>query len=304
MQPTLWLKNEKGEIWDLRPRDVMSVVNGCFMQSLSGTGFKTKLTCARVDNDFVVTEEAPQQVPITGTALFYNPGHLARFGEFIGGYTKTVKLFYDPSGAIDPYSQIDRPYYKIVRVEEMPSGEQDKSGMWKVKISFLPLSAMWRRDTTIASTVSQIIGSPHVYSYTYPYFYQSESKLYVGILNEGERIGCRIEIKNKRSSANLGTLEWVCNSGSVRQYAKWLAGIGLAPGRTLVVDSTRNAQESAVKYGDTGSDDVQDYQEPNPQYINFIELLPGDNQIVFNLGTTDQSEVEVTVSYIEQVRIL
>ena len=303
MQPTIWLKNEKGEIWDLRPRDFTTVINGCFLQNISGTGFKTKLTCARVDNDFVVTEAAPQQVPITGTALFYNPAHLARFGEFVGGYNKTIKLYYDPNGLIDPYSQIDRPYYKQVCIDEMPSGEQDKSGMWKVKMSFMPMSAMWRRDTTVASTVSQIIGAPHIYSYTYPYFYQSESKLYIGILNEGERIGCRIEIKNKRVSASLGTLEWVCNSGSTRQYAKWLSSVGLAAGRTLVVDSTRNAQESAVYYDDN-RDDVQDYQEANPQYINFIELLSGDNQIVFNLGTTSQSEVEVTVSYVEQVRIL
>ena len=53
---------------------------------------------------------------------------------------------------------------------------------------------------------------------------------------------------------------------------------------------------------DDNADDVQDDQEPNPQYINFVELYPGNNQIVFNLGTIEGAEVEV--SYTEQVRAL
>lgn len=302
MRPTIWFKNKAGDLWNLRPASILETQDCSFLQGLDGTGFESKLTFARIKNDFIVTEEQPQQVPITGKMYFRNPEHLKRFGEFIGDYSNELQFFYDPTGKIDYRSQIDRPWYKWVRINKLTGGEQDaKTGYWICKITLTPLSAMWRRDTTIASTVSQIVGEPHVYQYVYPYFYQSERKLYLEILNEGERIGCRVEIKNLQPSARVNSLEWVCSSGKRRQYAKWLEDIGLAPGRTLVIDSTESNQEASIQYAGV-TDDVQDYQEPSPQYINFIELLPGNNQFVFNLGTIEG--VEVKVSYTEQVRIL
>lgn len=45
-----------------------------------------------------------------------------------------------------------------------------------------------------------------------------------------------------------------------------------------------------------------DYQEANPQYINFVNLFPGNNLIMFNLETI--SGVTIEVSYTEQVRAL
>lgn len=301
MRPTLWLKNEAGEIWDLRPAGLLKETYASFFATLDGTGFETKLTFASVKNDFIVTEENPQQVPIKGKMYFRNPQHMKWFGEFIGDYSKTVRLYYDPEGKIDPRSQLDRPWYKLTRITKLSSGEQDKkTGFWICDMVFTPLSVMWRRDTTIASTASLVVGDPHVYPFVYPYFYQSERKLFLNVLNDGERIGCRVSITNKGAHA-LGTQEWTASNGDTRQYAKWLDGVGLASGRTLVVDSNPTTQEASVQYGEN-SDDVSDYQEPNPQYINFIELYPGNNQIMFNLGTVDDVEVEVT--YTEQVRVL
>lgn len=301
MRPTLWLKNDSGDIWDLRPRRLLQAAYASFFSTLDGTGFETKLTVARVKYDFVITEETPQQVPIKGKMYFRDPTQMRRFGEFMGDYAQSVQLFYDPEGKIDPRSQIDRPWYKVVKITKLSSGEQDKkTGFWICDMVFTPLSVMWRRGTTIASTTSLVVGDPHVYPFIYPYFYQSERKLYLNVLNDGERIGCRISITNNGKNA-LGALEWSVSSGDVRQYAKWLDGIGLAPGRTLLIDSNPGSQEASVKYGE-GSDDAGDYQEANPQYINFVDLYPGNNQIVFNLGTVD--DVTVTASYTEQVRAL
>ncbi len=302
--PTLWLKNSAGEIWNLRPRD-FSEENGSFFKAIDGTGFETKLQVARVKNDFVVMESVPQQVEITGEMYFRDPAHMKRFGEFLGDYGNSVPLYYDPEGKIDPHSQIDRPYYKMVKIRKVTSGEQDSHGYWKCKMTLSPLSAMWKRDLTIATTATEIIGGPLVYSYVYPYFYTSESKLYLKILNEGEKIGCKIQITNKKQSSNLSKLFWYCEAldDETRQYAQWLQGVGLEPNRTLIVDSNYSSQKAVVTY-DTGEDDVSDYQEPNPRYVNFIELHPGENLIMFDVGTVDQAEVEITVSYTEEVRIL
>lgn len=301
MRPTIWLTNEAGDVWDLRPSNIVTQVYASFFRGIDGTGFETKLSVSRVQYDFVVTEEAPQQVPIKGKMYFTSPLNMRRFGEFIGDYGKPITLFYDPEGKIDPRSQIDRPWYKTVKVTKLSSGEQDlKTGLWICDMVFTPLSVMWRRGVTIASTTNLVVGDPHVYPFIYPYFYQSERRLYLNVMNDGERIGCKIEIKNKGANP-LGALEWSVISGDKRQYAKWLEGVGLASDRTLVIDSNPGTQEASVEYGD-GKDDVADYQEANPQYINFVDLHPGNNQFIFNLGTVD--DVEVTVSYTEQVRAL
>lgn len=301
MRPTIWLKNSNGDVWDLRPSNILAQPYASFFKGIDGTGFETKLAVSRVQYDFVVTEETPQQVPIKGKMYFISPVNMRRFGEFMGDYSNTVRLYYDPEGKIDPRSQIDRPWYKTVKITKLSSGEQDtKTGLWICDMVFTPLSIMWRRDTTVASTTSEVIGDPHTYSFIYPYFYQSEQKLYLNILNDGERIGCQIVIKNTGAYA-LNTLEWVAIAGKKRQYAKWLEDVGLAPGRKLVIDSNPSTQEAAIYYEDE-VEDVSDYQEPNPQYINFIDLYAGNNQIVFNLGTIEDVEVEVT--YTEQVRVL
>ena len=301
MRPTLWLKNDDGDIWDLRPRQLMTEEYSSFFATLDGTGFETKLKVARVKNDFVITEETPQQITITGTMYFRSPVNMQRFGEFVGDYTKTVRLFYDPSGKIDPRSQLDSPWYKHVRVTKLSSGEQDlKTGFWICKMVFTPLSAMWRRDTTVASSTTVAESDAHTYPFVYPYFYQNDKRLYLNILNTGERIGCKVSITNGSGYA-IDQIEWTATSDNVRQYAKWLAAVGLPSGRTLVVDSNPATQKSVVQYGND-SDDVSDYQEANPQYINFVELYPGNNLIMFNLETIEGVTIEV--SYTEEVRVL
>ena len=149
-----------------------------------------------------------------------------------------------------------------------------------------------------STTISE--AEAHVYPFVYPYFYQNDQKLYVNILNTGERIGCEIKITNNSGSA-LNYVEWMATNGERRQYAKWLANIGLENGRTLVIDSNPNTQRSVITHN-SDQTDVQDYQEANPQYINFVDLFPGNNLIMFNLETI--SGVTIEVSYTEQVRAL
>ncbi len=302
MRPTLWLKNDAGEVWNLRPQRLLREKQASFFAALDGTGFETKLTFSRIKDDFIVTEDEPQQVTIKGTMYFRDPKHMAAFGDFVGDYSNVLRLYYDPEGRITPTMQLARPWYKKVRITKLSSGEQDvKTGYWVCPMEFVPFSVMWRRDTTRASSVTTIKGEAHVYSYSYPYFYQAERRFYVNIENTGARIGCTVSIKNT-GTAPLERLEWVASSGDHRQYAKWMAGYGLAPGRTLIVDSNPSSQRAVIEIAPNSFEDVSDFQEPNPQYINFVELYHGDNQIVFNVGTVTDVEIEVT--FIEQVRVL
>jgi len=299
-RPTIWLKNEAGEIWNLRPSSLTEDY-ASFFADINGTGFETTLKMVQVKYDFVVTEETPKQVPITGTMYFNSPLNMQRFSQFLGGYEKVVKIYYDPEGRIDPRDQISKPWYKQVKITKLDSGEEDlKTGLFICKMTMTPLSVMWRRDTTVVSSTTISQSESHVYPFVYPYFYQNDQKLYVNILNSGERIGCTIKITNGTGDL-LNFVEWTASNGEKRQYAKWLASIGLENGRTLVVDSNPSTQRSVVTFNNDQTD-VQDYQEANPQYINFIDLHPGNNLIMFNLEAINGVTIEV--SYTEQVRVL
>lgn len=301
MRPTIWLKNNAGEVWNLRPTQPFTEPKSSFLYAIDGTGFETKLTVARVKYDFVVTDEEPKQIDIQGQMYFVSPANMKSFGEFVGDYEQNVRFYYDPEGKIDPHSQMEHPWYKEVRITKLNSGECDKkTGMFVCKMAFTPLSVMWRRDTVIASSTTAVQSNAHVYSFTYPYFYQNEHRLYLAINNTGERIGCKVNITNT-GAVSLPKCAWTVTSGNIRQYAQWLENIGLEPHKTLVVDSNPSSQESTVKLNGS-AEDVADYQEANPQYINFIELYPGENLIVFDVGTIENVIIEV--SYTEQLRVL
>lgn len=302
MRPTIWLKNNEGDIWNLRPKTITEDYSS-FFQAIKGTGFETKLKVSQVQYDFLITEDTPQQIDITGTMYFHSPLNMKRFEEFLGGYENNVKLYYDPEGKIDPLDQISKAWYKVVRITKLESGECDATtGLLVCKMVMTPLSAMWRKDTTIASSTSISEASGHVYPFVYPYFYANDHKLYVNILNSGERIGCNIKIVNKTSSSI--DIAWVSTCGQIRQYAKWLEASPLPTSMTLEIDSNPSTQKSVI-YSNGSTDleiDVQDYQEANPAYINFIDLHPGNNLIMFDVDNINGLEIEV--SYTEQVRAL
>jgi hypothetical protein len=297
----MWLKNESGDIWNLRPNNLLKEDYCSFFKALEGAGFETKLNVSRIKYDFIVTEEVPQQVPLKGTMYFRSLAQKKRFSEFCGDFSQTVSFYYDPEGKIQPQSQLSHPWYKVCKITKLSSKEMDtNTGFFICEMQFTPLSAMWRRDTTLASTASFVGGDPHTYPHIYPYFYQTDKRLYLNILNDGERVGCKIKITNNTEHA-LETLEWIVTSGKYKQYAKWLKSIGLAHGRTLEIDSNPSTQRSVVTYGNN-EDDVSDYQEANPQYINFVDIYSGNNQFLFNFGVVEGVQVDVT--YTEQVRFL
>lgn len=300
---SMWLVNENGDIWDLIPKRGLKQTYASFFGKLNKfSGFKTKVTTTPIGYDWAIIEQTAEMVPIQGTMYFRNAKHLQDFGEFVGDYSKTLKLFYDPTGRIDPRDQLSRPWYKKIHITQLDNGETDSSGYYVCNMSTTTLSAMWRSDTTIASTVSGIVGEPHVIPHFIPYFFQSEQKIWLSIFNRGESMGALVEIKNT-GSVPLPQCEWNVDSGIRRQYAKWLAGTTkLETGRTLVVDSNPETFRAEIEYQDNLPISVMDYQEPNPQYINFVNIFPGNNMFMFNVGRIEG--VDITVSYSEQVRAI
>lgn len=125
----------------------------------------------------------------------------------------------------------------------------------------------------------------------------------LNVFNQGEKIGCVVEIKNKGGVA-LEQLEWMIDSdNNRRQYSRWLYGTTkLEPDRLFIVDSRPLTFRAEIEYLDNPPFNAVNFQDPNPQYINFVNIWSGDNRFIFNLGPID--DVEVTVSYSEQRRIM
>lgn len=296
---TCWLKNNKQEIYNLTPASLYSEEYGCLFSKMKGTGYETKLVVNSIGYDFSITEKNPTQVPISGFLYFRDPRQMKEFEDF--KQDEVVRLYYDSTGRIDPRDQISKGYYKEVYVSKLDNGEEDNCGWFVCAVTMTPLSAVWRRDTVIASTVSGIIGDPHIIPFYYPYFYQSQQKLYLDLFNDGDRVGCKVIIKNNRLTS-IDRLSWTVESGKRKQYAEWLGGGSiLASGRTLIIDSRPQTQEAIIIYENEESD-VSLLRSPSTQFINFVDIFNGKNLFMFDVGGVD--DVEIIVEYSEQTRVV
>lgn len=303
MQPTIWLENSEGIRFNLRPRDNQAA-GGAFFEAVVGTGFETKLTVTRVKDDFLTTERTPQQVALAGKIYFSSSEKKEQFARSFCVHGKTVKFCYDPTGSIvyPPNSQA-KPWYKEVEITKFEDHEEDaNTSCFVCNLTLTPTSALWRRDVTVSAEAELTAGSAHVYDYTYPYVYNEDNRLHVVLNNTGDRTGCKIEVENA-SGSTVPSVAWSVSSssGDVLQHARWMVVSGLATNRTLIVDSDSSRQKAVVVYAAQESD-VTDEQEASPQYVNFVELLPGENDIVFVVDAS--SGVSVRVSYAEQKRCL
>ena len=308
----MWLENnkvskdtKKGETWNLIPKDLWNEIYASIIEDAGHfAGFKTKIDTSQIKNDWEITQQTAEQVPLKGKMYFRDTEHIRLFSEFVGDFSRTLKLYYDPVGNILPESQLHTTWYKECIISVLDKGNLDhKVGMFVVDITITMLSAMWRRDNTIASSVVGVLGEPHQYNYYYPYYFRRGQNLVLELLNNSERTGCEVRIINK-SGKPLDRCAWQVNSdNNITQYAKWLAGtVKLEDARTIVIDSNPRTMRSQIEFEANRPIDIVNYQEPNPQYINFVDVYPGRNEFIFDLGIV--SSVDVTVSYTEQARVV
>lgn len=304
MKPSIFLMNGNGEIWDLRPAPGYDKNHASYFGTLDGTGFETKLSFTRVSNDFVQTDEDAQQIDIEGTFQFKTHTALDNFGTFTGNFEGELKFYYDPTGKYKSTdTDISAVWYKTVRITKFSAAEEDKDhSCWKVKAAFTPTSANWKKDVTTASTINGVGDELHVYDYWYGFYYSDKGQVVGYIDNTGGRIGCEISIYNDGDTVITG-LSWILTCGSYTEYASW--DVSLQPGSTLIIDSNpltqRAVVESTNELGVVTDLDVSDSQEPNPSYINFVDILPGENRIAF---MTDSPNVIITIAFTEQTRAL
>lgn len=301
MLRTCWAKLDSGVIWNFTNDMYTWEQLGCFLASISGLGYENKLTVEVVGNDFITTERTPQQINITGTLLFDSEDHIKQFDNLF--HQQVFKLYYDASGLIDPQDQISSAWYKEVEVTKFEVAEQKLNGFFEVAVTFTPVSSKAKRDVFTSTTVDGIVGNNLQYPTYYPYFYSSGQQLISEIRNEGNSVGVVIRIKNTGDTDLEKCNFYVDSTDGTRQYASWLySSIKLEPNKTLTIDSRARTQEATVTTEAGESSNVVSFQHPNPQYVNFVNILNGDNSFYFDFGRTN--DIEVTIEIQEESGVL
>ncbi len=301
MLRTCWAKLDSGVIWNFTNDMYTWVELGCFLANISGLGYENKLTVEVVGNDFITTERTPQQINITGSLLFDSEDHLKQFDSLFNN--QVFKLYYDGSGLIDPQDQISAAWYKEVEITKFDVSEKKLNGFYEVSVTMTPVTAKAKRDVFIATTIDGIVGNNLQYPAYYPYFYSSGQQLVADIRNEGNTVGVVIKIKNTGDTDIEKVNFYVDSSNDVRQYASWLySTVKLEPNKTLTLDSRPRTQEATVTTETGEKSSVVNFQHPNPQYVNFVNIYNGDNSFIFDFGRIN--DIEVTIEIQEESGVL
>lgn len=299
---TLWLKRDDGAIWDFAPRTNLYTDDyfGCWTKDHKGGGFKNKVTLQRVGKDFIPVKFEAEAQQYSLVARFLSERHKEFFNSYIGDFTKAIKMYCSPDGKIIPNDQISKPWYHTVLIVEGDSPFKDQNGIYNTEITMQYLEGVWRRDVDVASTVEGISGGALVHPYVYPYFYTEGALLKTKILNEGEPIGCIVEITNKGTTPLSQIGYSVYDKDDNLQRCRWNIPDGLAPGRTLIIDSRERSQSAWVIFGENRTN-AKSYGEEDVTYINYPKLQNGENMIAFNFDRIN--DVEVSVRY-QQERVV
>lgn len=308
----IWLENiETGATWDLLPKDPYITDGGCPMVLISGMGYSQDVTQNQVGVKYFISQISTKNTKPTGTLIFQNDQHIARFRDFVGDFRKQIRLYYSPDGQFEVGDQISAIFNKKVALSDFNKGEMERTGIYKIPVTFTPQEDVWSRDFIYRVNVDTTEqGEPLIYPYTYPYMFGGRSAIQIEIPNSGRETGCIVSLKNK-SGTQIRNVEWFCDHISTNQYniekvdtqrAKFY--VSLSTDTEFVVDSNALTQEATVKNLTEGtSQSVVSQQEPSWKYINFIQLKHGTNRFIFYVDNI-QNEIELTVTYTEQKEII
>lgn len=298
---TLWFVNPKNnERWNLSHMNPNSIIGGCITTDLSGFGASSKISKIQVGVDYIVNEIQSKSKNIKFTMLFRNYDHLKSFTKFYNSQKKELELHYDPRGDIKYSDKTSASWYRKVLISDIDfSGEYSKDGWLHLPITLEVLSDVWYKNISIVASKTKTEGSVLTYPMFHDYFYQGQNRLSLSITNSGIEVGCKVKIKNIGSSS-MSILEWHAinsyldqNDEIVTEYQKARFNVYLYPGYELIVDSTPIKQSAIVNFNNQ-SVNVAHYQEPDWEYINFIQLPTGDTKLIL---LVDKTNIDVEISY-------
>lgn len=298
---TLWLVDPNtNERWNLSSMNPNSILGGCMTSSLSGFGVSTSIEKVQVGVDYIVSEVSSKSKNIKFTMYFRNYNHLKAFIKFYKSRKNELELHYDPTGQIKYSDTISASWYRKILFNDIDlTGEKNTDGFIHVIVSLEVLSDVWYKNISIKTNSIDSVSNPLTYPKFYNYFYDGQQRLALQISNEGIEVGCKIKVIN--SSQNpVSNIEWLlinekidANDNIEEETQKAKFNVLLNTSYSIEVDSTP-IKQSAFAYFQNQKINVVHYQEPDYDYINFIQLPSGNSKLIFLLDTTS---IDVEVSY-------
>jgi len=304
---TLWLRNSKGEIWDLMAKQIRLDFN-CFAYDFNSfVGYGDDVTLTQVGSNFAVDGRSPQGGTMSCTMLFANHRHIRMFNEFTSD-PNGLQLCYDPQGLILPNTQLMQVWYKRCAFVSVDIATKGTHRLFECSVSFHFLTAKWQRDNILSSTLMGIQDDATILPFYYPFYFYSSGKIGLRINNENDETSCRVEVTNRTGDV-LNRCAWVAYyADGTRQYAEWMAGANkLRDSKRLIVDSEQGNEQAYItsvdeKGNEIGTKEIVTREQAiGTRFENFITIKMGKNEILFDFGRTDN--IEVIVTYKEQVKM-
>lgn len=274
--------------YDKEQNIALSEIELPHVTSPSGIGFKQKVTVQETDTVDYVVRQVIQKKDIKLTVNFVPPDGYEKaesFQNWLGTYLslKTYKIVLEYSNGIN--NRLVDVYisdYELIAQE---------AGIVGVQLTIKPLTPNYITGrTTINIHASQY---NKTYPYSYPYRYGGGALSGNKIQNNFiASIPLCVTLRGKIVNPEVSLL----SNGSV--YAKIrFTGLTLAEGATLVIDGINQR----ITHTTSGGVSTDYFNEIDKDCDTFLMAKPGETTISANLDSTEESNPNVEVSYVQYV---
>ncbi len=257
--------------------------------SPSGLGFKQKVTVQETDTVDYVVRQVVQKKDIKLTVNFLPPDGYQKaegFQSWLGTYLslETYKVVLEYSNGIN--NRLVDVYiadYELIAQE---------AGVVGVQLTIKPLTPNYLKgQTTIHVTTSQYAKT---YPYTYPYRYGGGALSGNKIQNDFiAPIPLCVKLTGRIVNPEVSLLD---ESGDEYMTIRF-TGITLAAGCSLVVDGINQR----IYHQDANGNTTDYFNEIDKDESTFLMAKPGTTTISTNLDSTEESNPNVEITYVQYV---
>lgn len=272
-----YIENETGQRFSM-----MNIEEGCFLNSPSGLGYGYDTQYSQIGNDFIQNIRKLVQGQISGELIFKNYDNYKNFIDFIEG-SENLKFVYKV-----PFENGFTEYFKDIDISNIDKSEIGSNGVLVVPAMFNAKS-LWYEQKNIVLTVGEEEGEIR-----WDFVWDSRFADYT-------TRNLIFENKGHTEAPIKLEIEGYVNNPSIFVYKdKELTGslelpVEIEENEKLIY-STRDTDLYLVKE-DANGEQINLFNALNPNFINFIKLNKGVNQIKL-IADEDITRAKITI-YVE-----
>lgn len=272
-----YIENETGQRFSM-----MDVENGCLLISPTGLGYGYTTEYTQIGNNFINNIRKLTQGPIGGELIFNKYDNYKKFIDFIEG-TENLKFIYKV-----PLKDGQVEYFKDVDLSTIEKGEFGTDGVLRTPVVFNAKS-LWYEQKNIVLTVGEEEGTIK-WDFEWDSRFVDYSTRNLLFENKGHtQAPIKLEIEGYVKNPSI----FIYKNGKLT--ASLELELELQEKEKLIY-CTKDTELTIKKQNKDGMEENL-FDLLNPNFINFIKLNKGTNQIKL-LAEEDIKKAKITV-YVE-----